>query len=172
MPGYFGPLCPSGQVALSSAPVSHDSHRNSTHTTVPGWAACPGCAIVELCPPVTLTTAGGTAALGVLQQLGGAAGPGRVPLLQSQPSCLILGKGAQVLSVTPIHLGKKEQAGVLGRLLPQPLYPSGETESGEQWACQRGLAGEGTGMASQGKGVEVPVGVPGCPPGRGKEPGR
>lgn len=128
--------------------------------------------MVGLCPPVTLTTTGATAALGVLQQLGGAAGPGRVPLLQSQPGCLILGKGAQVLRVTPIHLGEKEWAGVLGRLLPQPLHPSGETESREQWAYWHGLPGEGTGTASQGKGVEAPVGAPGCPPGRGKEPGR
>lgn len=117
-------------MALSSAPVSHDSHRNSTHATVAGWAACPGCASVGLCPPVTLTTTGGTAALGVLQQLGGATGPGRVPLLQSQPSCLILGKGAQVLCVAPIHLGEKEQAGVLGRLLPQPLHPMGKLSQG------------------------------------------
>lgn len=105
LPGYFGPLCPSGQVALSSAPVSHDSQRNSILTIVVGWA---GCATVRLRPPVTLTTTGATAALGVLQQLGGAAGPGRVPLLQSQPGCLILGKGAQILRVTPIHLGEKE----------------------------------------------------------------
>lgn len=55
-----------------------------------------------------------------------------------------------------------------GRLVPQLQHPSGETESGEQWACWHGLPGEGTGMASQSKGVEVPVGVPGCPRGVGR----
>jgi len=65
--------------------------------------------------PVVLTAAGRTAALGVLQQLGGAAWPGGAPLpvppLQPQPGRLVLGEGAQVLRVAPIHLREKEQAG-------------------------------------------------------------
>lgn len=106
-------LLPGGHVALSSAPVSHDSQRNSTHTTMVGWAAVSRLCLHGAVPThvrilVTLTTTGGTAALGVLQQLGGAAGPRGVPLLQPQPGRLILGEGAQVLRVTPIHLGEKE----------------------------------------------------------------
>lgn len=140
-----------GQVALSSAPVSHDSRRNPTLcAVVAGWAAVPRPrAAMVLCPPVSppavspslvaLTAAGGTAALGVLQQLGGAAWPGGAPLpvslLQPQPGRLILSKGAQVLRVAPIHLGEKEQVGASGAGLgPWLLHPSGETEAGERQA--------------------------------------
>lgn len=101
-----------------------------------------------VCPPmalspVALTAAGGTAALGVFQQLGGAAGPGGVPLpvalLQPQPGRLVLGKGAQVLGVAPVHLGEKEGGVVTGGLAPQLSCSSGETESGEQQTRWYGL---------------------------------
>lgn len=49
-------LLPGGQVALSSAPVSHDSHRNSTRGTEVGWEPCPTVLPwVGLCPPVSVS---------------------------------------------------------------------------------------------------------------------
>lgn len=113
---------PGGQVALSSAPVSCDSQRNSTHChrgrvgSCAQTTCCRGAVPTSVPPtspsPVALTTARGTAALGVLQQLRWAAGPEGVPLplslLQPQPGGLVLGKGAQVLRVAPVHLGEKE----------------------------------------------------------------
>lgn len=146
---------PGGQVALSSAPVSHDSRRNPTlcrRGRVGSRALTRGCA--HQCPrpvspsPVSLTAAGATAALGVLQQLRGAAWLGGtplpVPLLQPQPGRLVLGEGAQVLRVAPIHLGgRRSGRGRQGAPAPQLLRPSGETEAGELQASWHGLPAPG-----------------------------
>lgn len=161
-PGYFGPLCPRCPAGRCHCPRRRcPVTAGETRPAAPGRGGqpCPDCARI----PGSLTPTRGTAALGVLQQLRGAAGPGSVPLLQPQPGRLILGEGAQILRVTPVHLGEKEQAAVSGRLAPQL---SGETEAGEQRACQVRE------RAKQGKGAEVAAGAAGCPPGRGKEPGR
>lgn len=103
-------------------------------------AAVGGAVPTRVRVPVTLTPTGATAALAVLQQLGGAAGLGRVPLLQPQPGCLILGKGAQVLRVTPVHLGEKDRQQCQGGWCPSPGSQVGKLSHGSSghtgMACQ------------------------------------
>lgn len=133
MLGYFGPLCPCCPAGRWHCPRRRcpmtARETLPDHSSRVGSLAQTGCCPPAFPSPVALTTAGSTATLGVLQQLRGPAGPGGVAfsisLLQPQPSCLVLGEGAQVLCVASIHLGEERVAIPWEAGTPAPVFEWG-----------------------------------------------